>query len=112
MRAGLRVPRGLLWVEDRAMKYYIDFQHLRKGQSRPEDEGEVVGGEIDENGFGLLPSVGDYFQIDASPIKGHKFRGKVRSRLFTYFRSADSDSCFINVVIEETDDDWDKLAKE
>lgn len=98
------------------MKYSIDYQYLAKGASRPSDDGEVVGIRTDdESGPVLLPNVGDYVHIDNSMDKGQRtaFSGKVRSKLFNYIRiSNDEVMCGINIVVEETDDDWGKLIKE
>jgi hypothetical protein len=98
------------------VKYLIDYQYLGKGDSRPLDDGEIVGIEAtDESGVVVLPDVGDYVSIDNSYNGGERsnFRGKVRSRLFRYIRTKDEDvTCLVNIVIEETDDDWGKLVKE
>jgi hypothetical protein len=41
------------------------------------------------------------------------FTGKVRSRLFSYIRVSDGEIFYnVNIVVEETDDDWGKLIKE
>ena len=37
------------------------------------------------------------------------FHRHVKSRLFTYLAN---DACAINIVVEETDDDWGALVKE
>lgn len=98
------------------MKYSIDYQYLSKGASRPSDDGEIVGIKADdESGTVLLPNVGDYVHIDNSVDKGKRsaFSGKVRSRLFNYIRVSEDDVyCSVNIVVEETDDDWGKLIKE
>lgn len=99
-----------------AIKYGIDYQYLPKGAARPIDDGEIVGIEAtDESGVVLIPNVGDYVQIDNSADGGERsnFSGKVRSRLFRYIRTSGSDVfCQVNIVVEETDDDWGKLVKE
>ncbi len=64
------------------MKYGMDFQYLPKGAGRPLDDGEVVPIETDENGFALIPNVGDFVGIDASAIDGNGFSGRVKIRLF------------------------------
>ena len=94
------------------MKYGMDFQYLPKGAGRPLDDGEVVPIETDEDGFALIPNVGDFVQIDASTIDGNGFSGRVKSRLFSYIRTPGNDYCAVNVVVEETDDDWGMLIKE
>ena len=98
------------------MKYSIDFQYLAKGAARPTDDGEIVGIEAtDKDGMVILPNVGDYVHIDNSMDGGQisNFSGKVRSRLFTYLRGSDDEVyCGVNIVVEESADDWDKLIKE
>jgi len=98
------------------MKYSIDFQYMPKGAARPIDDGEIVGIQAnDKSGVVLLPAVGDFVHIDNSTDGGQRsnFLGKVRSRLFTYLRSSDDEVyCDVNIVVEETDDDWGKLIKE
>ena len=98
------------------MKYSIDYQYLSKGSSRPSDDGEVVGIQADDSsGVVLLPNVGDYVHIDNSTDGGQRaaFSGKVKSKLFNYIRvSEDEVHCIINIVVEETDDDWGQLIKE
>ncbi|MDM8009896.1 MAG: hypothetical protein QUV08_02920 [Parasphingorhabdus sp.] len=98
------------------MNYGIDFQYLAKGDLRPTDDGEIVGiSATDKTGSVILPNVGDYVQIDNSMDGGQRshFSGKVRSRLFSYTRISDDEVfCGINIVVEETDDDWGKLIKE
>lgn len=97
------------------MKYGIDYQYLPKGSHRPLDDGEIVGVEAtDQSGTALLPNVGDYVQIDNSADGGKRsnFSGKVRSRLFRYTRTPSEIFCHVNIVVEETDDDWGRLVKE
>lgn len=97
------------------MKYSIDFQLLAKGAARPSDDGEVVGIEAnDESGTVVIPNVGDYVQIDNSADRGQRvsFSGKVRSRLFRYIRTPNEVICAVNIVVEDTDDDWGQLVKE
>lgn len=97
------------------MKYSIDYQYLRKGAARPSDDGEVVGIEAtDSSGIVLLPSIGDYVHIDNSMDGGERlqFQGKVKSKLFRYIRTPDDIICGVNIVVEETDDDWGLLIKE
>lgn len=98
------------------MKYGIDYQFLAKGAARPIDDGEIVGIQAtDETGTVILPNVGDYVHIDNSMDGGRRsnFSGKVRSRLFTYIRTSDDELfCSVNVIVEESDDDWGKLIKE
>lgn len=97
------------------MKYGIDFQHLSKGSSRPTDDGEVVGISADDkSGTVLLPAVGDYVTVDNSADGGDRanFSGRVRSRLFRYIRTSNDVFCQVNIVVEDTADEWGKLIKE
>jgi len=98
------------------MKYSFDYQYIRKGAARPSDDGNVVGMEaLDSSELILLPNVGDYVTINNQVDKGGRvsFSGKVRSKLFNYTRiSTDEVYCGVNIVVEETDDDWGKLIKE
>ncbi|WP_186151556.1 hypothetical protein [Burkholderia gladioli] len=98
------------------IKHFVDYQYLPKGAARPLDDGETVGIQAtDANGVVLLPNVGDYVHVDNSLDGGERtaFSGKVRSRLFRYIRmSDDSVSCSVNIVVEQTDDDWGMLIKE
>lgn len=97
------------------MKYHIDYQYLPKGAHRPSDDGEVVGIEAtDRSGTVVLPNVGDFVLVDNSTDGGERsnFSGRVRSRLFRYIRARDEIHCAINIVVEETDDEWGKLVKE
>jgi hypothetical protein len=102
--------------ESMKIKYGIDYQYLPKGSSRPQDDGEVVGIEAtSDSGQTILPNVGDHVHIDNSMDGGERmmFTGKVRSRLFNYIRMSDGEVfCGVNIVVEETDDDWGKLIKE
>jgi hypothetical protein len=97
------------------MKYGIDYQYLPLGAHRPQDDGEIVGIEAtDASGTVILPNVGDYVSIDNSTDGGQRsnFSGKVKSRLFRYIRMPNDIFCQVNIVIEETKDDWGKLVKE
>ncbi|VVS91048.1 hypothetical protein [Desulfoluna spongiiphila] len=98
------------------MKYSFDYQYMPKGAARPYDDGVIVGTEIkDPSELVLLPNVGDYVNIENSmeKTKRESFSGKVRSKLFNYTRLANNEiHCGINIVVEETDDDFSKLIKE
>ena len=97
------------------MKYSVDYQYLPQGSTRPQDEGEVVGIEAtDKSGFFVMPNVGDYVLIDNSSDGGERvnFKGKVKSRLFRYIRCEEEVNCLINIVVEETNDDFGELVKE
>lgn len=98
------------------MKYTIDYQYMPKNSSRPIDDGEIITIEAQDTSGNtvLIPNVGDYVSIDNSQDGGERsdFSGKVRSRLFRYIRSQNDIFCHINIVVEETDDDFGKLVKE
>lgn len=103
-------------ILERFLKYSIDYQYMAKGSNRPSDDGEVVIIEAtDKSGTVIIPNVGDFVHIDTLVENDPrtKFSGKVRSRLFSYIRMLDDDTfCNVNIVVEETDDDWGKLIKE
>lgn len=94
------------------MKYEIEYQYLPSGKQRPIDDGEVIGIQAtDESGVVLLPNVGDYVHIENSGGRA-SFAGKVRSRFFLYVcRENKEIYCHVNIVVEETDDDFGKLLK-
>jgi hypothetical protein len=98
------------------MKYRIDYQQLPKGAGRPVDDGQIVDIEAtDKSGVVLLPNVGDFVHIDNSLDGGQRssFKGRVRSRMFSYIRGSDDEVfCAVNIVVEETDDNWGQLIKE
>ena len=76
------------------------------------DDGEVAPIEIEDTGYAFIPNVGDFVQVDASTINGNGFHGRVKSRLFRHIRTPPQDYCSVNIVVEETDDDWGMLIKE
>jgi hypothetical protein len=96
------------------VKYYIDFQHLPATAERPIDNGENVPFEVnDEKGPAVIPAVGDYVEVQFPGRNGMNFSGKVRSRPFRYFSGTDIEStCAVNIVVEDSNDDWGKLIKE
>lgn len=89
-------------------KYAINFQHLPKGRDRPIDDGQTVECETDDTGFMLVPNVGDFVNLARLSEDDPGMTGRVRSRLFMYL----GESCVVNIVVEETGDDWGKLIKE
>jgi len=92
------------------MQYEIDYQYLPKGAVQPRDDGQVVGIKAtDKSGIVVLPNVGDFVHIDNSA--DCRQRGRVRSRAFFYTRTHDDVFCYVNIVVEETDDDWGMLIK-
>ncbi|MFV8800383.1 hypothetical protein ACNSPD_21430 [Yersinia enterocolitica] len=95
------------------VNYGVDFQYFPKGSSRPLDDGIVVPLSSDKNELLLLPNVGDYVDIEGMNTEYAHFNGKVKSKLFRYIRiSEDEVFCSVNIVVEETDDDWGLLIKE
>lgn len=95
------------------MKTHIDFQYLPLGADRPVDDGVIVGIESDQAvGTVVAPNVGDYVELVGNQEEHRRFSGKVKSRLFRYFLVGDEKVCSINIVVEETKDDWGKLIKE
>ncbi|MDR3450113.1 MAG: hypothetical protein P4M15_10280 [Alphaproteobacteria bacterium] len=95
------------------MKYSIEYQYMPKGRQRPLDDGTLVDIRVtDEKGLVILPNIGDFVQIDGS-VHGQKaVYGKVRSRAFFYVHVTDETFCHVNIVVEETDDDWGALIKQ
>ena len=93
------------------MKYHLNYQQMHKGAQQPSNEKVRV--EVSsEGGFALLPMVGDFVHIDNSSTDVDSVNGRVRSRLFTYYLNTPSeDNCIINIVVEDTDDDWGTLIK-
>ena len=94
--------------------YSYDFQYMRKGQDRPDDDGEVVGCNSEDNSLLMLPNVGDYVTITSNGGRA-QFDGRVKTRLFNYLRIADGHvHCSICIVVEEVDMDsvWGALIKE
>ena len=65
----------------------------------------------------LLPNVGDFVSLDqsipASTMLGVvSFHGRVKSRVFRYVLANEKEQwCQINIVVEQTDDDWGALSK-
>ncbi|TIX70771.1 MAG: hypothetical protein E5V25_09395 [Mesorhizobium sp.] len=90
------------------MKYHVTFQEMGKQHGRPIDHPSASDFETD--GLGMLPNVGDYVHIEPlGKPEAPRYSGRVKSRLFTYINN---DNCGINIVIEDTDDDWGALIKE
>jgi hypothetical protein len=89
---------------------------MPKDSDRPSDDGEVVTiTATDKSGTVIIPNVGDFVHIDTFDENDPrtKFSGRVRTRLFTYFRhSSDDTFCHVNIVVEETDYNWGELIKE
>jgi hypothetical protein len=97
------------------MQYVIDYQYLPKGAVRPRDNGQVISiNATDKSGIVVLPNVGDFVHIDNSGESKQRsdFIGRVRSRAFFYTRTHDDVFCYVNIVVEETDDDWGMLINQ
>ncbi len=94
------------------IKYSVEYQQLAKGRHRPSDNGEIVGIKAtDESGLVIIPNIGDFVQIDECKDRAGCM-GKVKSRAFFYSWTSDEQlCCHVNIVVEETDDDWGKLIK-
>jgi hypothetical protein len=93
------------------MKYSVELQYLPKGASRPLDQGSTIDVQTDDQGFAILPAVGDYINVGfgSGDLEGRaEFEGRVATRLFNYM----GDFCGVNIVVEETDMPWGKLIKE
>tara|TARA_R110002110_G_scaffold78748_4_gene206302 strand:- start:38 stop:373 length:336 start_codon:yes stop_codon:yes gene_type:complete len=104
--------------------HHIQYQPLKAGADRPEDWGSCHAYSIEGNSAVCqLPQVGDF--VNLVPLGASdqylSFSGKVRSRLFTQFTHVHGSSgqeepneihIGVNIVVEETNDDWGKLIKE
>jgi len=90
------------------MKYGIYFRYLGKGAATPADNSYVVDVELDESQFALVPNVGDHVCVpgDDPGMRNVPISGRIRSRLFNYRLGY----CYVTVVIEDTDEDWQKLG--
>jgi hypothetical protein len=92
----------LLSPEDSTVKYEIDYQFLPKGASKTEEIGginDVVLG--DDDGFGLIPAVGDFVEIPRSRMGEREvYRGRVCRRLFRHVLGY----VYVRIVIAEVDD--------
>jgi hypothetical protein len=97
------------------VQYTIEYQKSPGEGLRPIDDGEIVGIQFeDDNGFALIPNVGDFVNIgeDPSGQRAH-FSGVVRSRSFFYQRLKDDETvnCRINIVVEHSNIDVGLLIK-
>jgi hypothetical protein len=93
--------------EEIPVKYYVTFQQM--GQNgRPIDHPSTA--DFGTDGAGMLPNVGDYVTImPVGNSDAPSYEGKVASRLFRYLGE---NSCGVNIVVADTEDDWGKLIKE
>lgn len=95
------------------VRYFIDYQYMAESDVRPRRHGEVIGIRAsDSRGVVVLPNVGDYVSIDTGGAGASGFSGRVRSRYFRYFKVRRGFSCYVNIVVEEVDDSFDKLLNE
>lgn len=98
------------------MRYFFNYQYLPKGAEQPIDTGDAV--QITDEQTAkppTLPAVGDYVRVSHVGAEKKSFAGRVKSRLFEYQVSdeqSDLHRCMINIVVEETDENWGKLIKE
>ena len=88
------------------LKYSIGYQYRPKGQSRPNDNGQLLPCEIDSSRTAApFPNIGDHIHIAASQSGQSSVAGRVASRFFIYHELSDgSVTCHVNVVIDEVDD--------
>lgn len=97
------------------MQYDVNYQYLPKGADRPIDAGSALHQHPAKAGEPfVLPNVGDYVTMNNEDAGGENFSGRVKSKLFLYHvLSSGKQSCGINIVVEEIDDDvWGQLIKE
>lgn len=91
------------------MKYGIDFRFLPKGGDKPIENtsySKPVDVEVDDEQYALIPEVGDYVHLQGEEgFRNVPILGRVRSRFFEYQLSY----CYVTVVVEEVDADWDKI---
>jgi hypothetical protein len=90
------------------MKYGIDFRYLAKGAATPADNSYVVDVELEEHEFALVPNIGDHICVpgDNPGMRNVPIQGRVRSRLFNYRLGY----CYVTVVVEDSDEDWNKIG--
>ena len=89
------------------VKYGIDYKFLPKGAKELVEIGTEEDITIEDEGFGLLPDVGDYVAIPGNRVR-EGFRGKVHHRFFRYVFGI----CYISIVLAEVDDaEWAALGR-
>jgi hypothetical protein len=91
-----------------SMKYGIDFKYLARDASVPTDNSYKIDMEVDETQFALVPNIGDHVCIpgDNPGMRNVPLSGRVRSRLFHYRLGY----CYITIVVEDSDEDWNKIG--
>lgn len=96
--------------------YSIDYQYKEKGSHKPTASGNVIRSSGEETPVMFIPDVGDFVEIGGNPEKNENltsFRGIVVSRFYRYQRISDSEVfCHINIVIEESVQDFSSLVSE
>lgn len=92
------------------MKYGIDYRILKKGAARAVDNTSMarpVDVEVDDAHFTLIPNAGDCVEIEGeTDFRNLPLRGRVMSRHFKYVLGY----CYVTIVVEESDEDWSKIA--
>ncbi len=98
---------GGLFKGNGTVKYGIDYKFLPKGSKELVEIGTEEDITIDDNGFGLLPNVGDYVAIPGNRVR-EGFRGKVHHRYFRYVFGI----CYVSIVLAEVDDaEWAAIGR-
>lgn len=96
--------------------YSIDYQYKEKGSEKPVASGNVIRSSGEETPVMFIPAVGDFVEIGGNPENDENltsFRGIVISRFYRYLRVSESEVvCHINIVIEESLQDFDILVSE
>ncbi|ORM80664.1 hypothetical protein HA42_13620 [Pantoea deleyi] len=96
--------------------YSIDYQYKEKHNDRPTASGNVIRSSGEETPVMFIPDVGDFVEIAGNPENSEhltSFRGIVVSRFYRYLRVSDSEVfCHINIVIEESVQDFSNLVNE
>jgi hypothetical protein len=89
------------------MRYVVQFQHRPRNSTRPVDCAQDFEVDNDKEAL-LIPQIGDHVQM--SEAEG--FSGIVENRQFTYITAAGKTSCYINIVLTDSDVDQGCLIKE
>ena len=102
--------------EKMQITYSIDFQYKKRGNENPTSQGNVLNSSGEETPVMFIPSIGDYVEIGGNPEKDESlssFKGVVVSRFFRYDRqSQDEVFCHVNLVVEETFQNFGTLVQE
>ncbi|KHJ66403.1 hypothetical protein QU24_19555 [Pantoea rodasii] len=96
--------------------YQVDYQYKSRSAEKPVSSGNVIRSSGEETPVMFIPDVGDFVEIDGNPENDDSlvsFRGEVISRFFRYRRISDTEVfCHINIVVEESFQDFDNLVNE